>query len=66
MAEAKQSKTVPGLRVTAKQAGFRRAGVAWGVELTEVATSKFNKAQLAQLRAEPMLVVTDIDLPVAE
>ena len=55
-------RTVHGIRVTAKVNGFRRAGRAWTTGAVEMPVSEFTKAQLAQIRAEPMLVVTDIEI----
>lgn len=60
------AKVVPGLRVAAKVAGFRRGGRAWPADATDVPVADFSKAQLAQIRAEPMLVVTDIEIPAAQ
>lgn len=66
MAEPKQkTKKVPGLRVRAQVNGFRRAGRAWSAESVDVAASEFTKAQIEALRAEPQLVVEDIDLDIA-
>lgn len=46
------------ITVTAKRDGFRRAGVRWeGATVREVAD--FSEEQLAELRAEPNLVVVD-------
>lgn len=50
------------IRVTAKRDGFRRAGRAWS-GTTEVPAGDLSKAQLAQLKSEPMLVVDEIDAP---
>lgn len=45
------------IRITAKQDGFRRAGMAHTKEPKEYPDDKFSKEQLAALKAEPMLVV---------
>ena len=45
------------LRITAKRAGFRRAGRAWPDTPTEVAVADFTEEQLEQLAAEPMLII---------
>ena len=45
------------IRITAKAEGFRRAGVAHPATPTEYADDAFTAAQLAQLKAEPMLTV---------
>lgn len=66
MADAKpKTKKVPGLRVRALAAGFRRAGRAWGVEFSEVPASDFTKVQIEQLRNDPQIVVEDCDIEVA-
>jgi hypothetical protein len=63
--EKKTPKTVPGYRVRTAHNGFRRGGREWhGV--TEVAASKLTKQQVAQIKAEPKLVVEDIRIEVAE
>lgn len=60
-----KSKKVPALRVKSKTAGFRRAGRAWSTEVTDVAVSDFSKDQLAQLKADPELVVVETEIEVA-
>ncbi|NVO00032.1 MAG: hypothetical protein HXX17_11955 [Geobacteraceae bacterium] len=45
------------IRITAKLAGFRRAGVAHSKEATEYADDAFTKEQLKALQDEPNLVV---------
>ena len=45
------------LSVRSRQAGFRRAGRAWPAEPVIVDIAEFTEAQLAQLKAEPMLIV---------
>jgi len=63
MAEPKvKTKKVPGLRISALAAGFRRAGRAWGAEAEEVEAAQFNKTQIAALKAEPGLRVTDCEI----
>ncbi len=57
-----KSKKVPGLRVSALVAGFRRAGRAWPAEATEVSADEFTKPQIAALKAEPGLRVTDCEI----
>lgn len=57
---------IAGLRIHAKKAGFRRAGRAWGVAPVDLPVTDFNRQQLAQLRAEPLLVVADIELDAPE
>ncbi len=45
------------IRITSKQAGFRRCGVAHPTAPTDHADDAFTPAQLKQLQAEPMLLV---------
>lgn len=61
-----KTKTVPGVRVVASVEGFRRAGRAWSKAGTDLPAASLKKAELAALRAEPKLTVTDIDVAVAE
>lgn len=48
------------LLVSAKKAGFRRAGRAWRTEPTEVSVDGLSEAQVEQLLAEPMLTVVPV------
>lgn len=50
-----------GIRITAKKDGFRRCGIAHSKNLTDYPGDKFNAAQLKALKAEPMLVVQEIE-----
>lgn len=59
-----KTKKVPALRVASKREGFRRAGRAWYTMPVEVFLSDLTEDQLAQIRAEPMLDVTDIEVEV--
>ena len=61
---AKNDKKVPGLRVVAAQDGFRRGGRAWSKEPTDVALSDLSREQIAQIKAEPKLAVTEVDVVV--
>ncbi|QOX79798.1 hypothetical protein FY034_12940 [Trichlorobacter lovleyi] len=45
------------IRITSKQAGFRRCGVAHPEAATEYPNNAFTAGQLKQLQSEPMLVV---------
>ncbi len=45
------------VRITAKQEGFRRCGIAHTVAAVEYSNDQFTPEQLAWLQAEPMLVV---------
>lgn len=60
-----KTKKIPGLRISAKVDGFRRAGRAWRVAPTDVPLSEFDKAQIAALYDEPQLVVADVEIEVA-
>ncbi len=50
------------LRITAKRAGFRRAGLAHSTAPTDHPISAFSSEQLAALRNEAMLTVIEIDV----
>lgn len=54
------------IRITAKQDGFRRAGMAHTKEPKEYPDDKFTRDQLAALKAEPMLIVEQIDVKEAK
>ncbi len=49
------------IRITAKQDGFRRAGMAHTKEPKEYPDNKFTRDQLKALKEEPMLIVEEID-----
>lgn len=49
------------IRISSKQDGFRRCGVAHPRTATEYADNVFTEAQLKALQAEPMLVVEVIE-----
>jgi hypothetical protein len=59
-----KTEKVPGLRVSAKVAGFRRAGRAWSATPEDVPASEFTKEQIAQLKADPSLTVAAIEIEV--
>ena len=66
MADTKKQ-TVPGLRIRAvPENGFCRAGRRWPREAQDVPLTEFDKKQLAALRAEPMLVVIDVEIDLPE
>ncbi len=48
------------IRITSKQEGFRRAGMAHTVSPREYPNDKFSPDQLKALKAEPMLLVAEI------
>lgn len=54
------------LHVRALQDGFRRAGRAWPAAGVVVAVADFTPLQLAQIVADPGLVVTPAEAPDAE
>ena len=45
------------IRIKSRNAGFRRCGIAHPAEWTEYPDDRFDKQQLARLKAEPMLRV---------
>lgn len=45
------------IRITAKQEGFRRCGIAHTIAAVEYQDNQFTEEQLAYLKAEPQLVV---------
>lgn len=49
------------IRITSKQAGFRRCGVAHPAAPTDHADDAFTKEQLKVLQAEPMLLVEIVE-----
>jgi hypothetical protein len=51
-----------GLRIVAKREGFRRAGHQFGSQAVELSLADLTSEQVEQLRNEPMLVVTDVDM----
>lgn len=52
-------KKVNVLQVTAKRAGFRRAGLSFGQETQTIPVDTLKREQIAALKAEPMLVVVE-------
>lgn len=62
--DKKTTKTVPGFRVRTATDGFRRGGREWrGV--TDVPAGELTTAQIAEIKAEPKLVVEDIEIAAA-
>lgn len=56
------SERVTHLRVTARPAsGFRRAGRHWPAEQVDVPVDQLTDAQVTQLKAEPNLIVQEIE-----
>lgn len=54
-----KGKKVPALRVQAKAASFRRAGLTFGREEQVIALDKLTDEQVAAIKAEPMLAVIE-------
>lgn len=54
------------IRIRSKKDGFRRCGIAHQSTPTDYPADRFSKKELAALKAEPMLVVEEIDDPPAE
>lgn len=54
------------LRITARRDGFRRAGMAHAASPVTHAIRTFTAEQLAALKAEPMLVVEEVEAPKPE
>ena len=52
-----------GIRIISSKDGFRRAGLAHTKEPKEYPVDQFTKDQLEALKTEPMLTVTEVDLP---
>ena len=53
---------VKALSVASRVEGFRRAGRAWSKSEITVALADLTDEQVAQLKAEPLLTVTEIEL----
>lgn len=51
-----------GLKVIARAAHFRRAGFAFTGEPTVIPLSELTEEQVEQLKAEPLLVVQEVDI----
>ena len=56
--------TVPGLRIVARPASFRRAAYEFTGEAREIAVSELSDEQVAMLKAEKQLVVIACDIAV--
>lgn len=63
MAEAaKKPGKQKALSIKSSKDGFRRAGRAWSKEETVVPLSELDKAQIKQLKEEPALTVTEVEI----
>ena len=49
------------IRISSKRHNFRRCGMAHPKEPTEYPNDRFSEAELEILRAEPMLIVEEVD-----
>jgi len=60
----KKTKTVKvkALSVKSSVDGFRRGGRAWGKDETTVKLSELTKEQIAQIKGESMLSVTEVEV----
>jgi hypothetical protein len=56
-------KNAPALSVVSPGGAFRRAGRQFGPVPTLIPLSELSKDQIAALRAEPLLVVKDAEIP---
>lgn len=61
------SATRPALRITSKQPGFRRAGMAFGTDPVDVPLEDLSDEQVEQIKGESMLVCVEVEIeaPVA-
>lgn len=53
---------VPALSVVSSRDGFRRGGRAWGKEATVVKLADLDKQQIAQIKGEALLTVTEVEI----
>jgi len=63
-AAAKKTVKVPALSVVSSRDGFRRGGRAWAKGETVVALSDLGKEQIAQIKGEALLSVTETEIEV--
>ena len=49
------------VRIKSKKAGFRRCGVAHSAEAVEYPDTRFSDAEIAALKADPMLIVEEVE-----
>ena len=61
---AKKTVKVPALSVVSSRDGFRRGGRAWAKGETVVALSDLGKEQIAQIKGEALLSVTETEIEV--
>lgn len=53
---------VPALSVVSNKEGFRRGGRAWGKEASVVKLSALSKEEIAQIKGEARLTVTEVEV----
>lgn len=53
------------LQIVSARAGFRRAGFAFGKEPTTLLVSDLTAEQIKQLKREPLLAVSEVEVDVA-
>jgi hypothetical protein len=63
---AKTKTTKPGLRIRAMKDGFRRAGLKHSLAPKDHLLDALTKKQIDALKAEPLLNVQEVDVPVEE
>jgi len=61
-AAAKKTVKVPALSVVSSRDGFRRGGRAWSKEATVVKLSALSREQIAQIKGESLLKVTEVEV----
>ncbi len=61
----KSVKKVPGIRIVSKSDSFRRAGLVFTKQPTDVPLSELSRTQREALAAEPMLTIERIEIEVA-
>lgn len=61
-----RSKTEPGLRVIGPRGGFRRVGHAFGPDATDIPLRLLSEEDIATLKAEAKLIVSEIEIPLVE
>lgn len=62
MANAKTQAKVKALQIVSARAGFRRAGIAFGKEPTTIKVSDLTAEQIKQLKSEPLLAVSEVEV----
>lgn len=62
MANAKAQVKIKALQIVSARAGFRRAGIVFGKEPVTVALSILTPEQIKQLKSEPMLAVSEVEI----